>query len=127
MVVLDFGLPSGYGIDCTPLLLGERLHRPTDRRLVPGEGLGSPFADVGCCQQFGRSLWSCQRYPYMLVGSPQGLLVSRRDGLHSVEGSIVFKLAFSSVSSSLLVDGRKPISCLHITMYPFSCLFVLSL
>ena len=25
------------------LLLGERLHHPTDLRLVPGEGLGSPF------------------------------------------------------------------------------------
>ena len=43
LVVPWSGFPGGNGVGCTPLLLGERLHRPTDRRLVPGEGLGSPF------------------------------------------------------------------------------------
>lgn len=60
---------------------------------MPGEGLGSPFGDVGCCQRFRSESMELSASPYMLVGSPQGLLVSRRDGLHSVEGSIVFKLA----------------------------------
>ena len=86
------GFPGGHGVGCTPSLLGERLHRPMDRRLMSGEGLGSPFGDVGGYQQFGRGLWSCQRYPHMLVGSPQGLLVSRQGGLHAVKGFIVFKL-----------------------------------
>ena len=43
LMVLWYGISCGHGVGCTPLLLGERSHRPTDQRLVPGEGLGSPF------------------------------------------------------------------------------------